>query len=289
MIRVTAVFIACFFFISFKTGAQAPCSSPEYHQFDFWLGEWDVYGKNGQKAGDSRITNILGTCIILEEWTSVNLTRGIRYAGKSFNTWNARTKQWQQTWVDNVGGSTEFLIGEAGENKVIFSTHPFEFKKDSMAVRRLSFFKLDNNKVRQFAEISKDEGKTWTPEYDLEYRRKATPDNPVTTALIREMEEGYNTGNAEKIVSCYSTKAKVITKNVEINGREQLLDYWKKLVLLGGTWTLTKEDSESIGDAIWIKGGSVIKDKGGREHKVSFTLVLSRENGEWKIIQDAYW
>ena len=33
---------------------QKPCSQPEYRQFDFWLGEWEAFDTNGQKAGDSK-------------------------------------------------------------------------------------------------------------------------------------------------------------------------------------------------------------------------------------------
>ncbi len=62
---------------------KLPCSKPEYRQFDFWIGEWEAYGLNGQKAGDSKISLILDSCIILEEWTSVSVQRGLRYAGKS--------------------------------------------------------------------------------------------------------------------------------------------------------------------------------------------------------------
>ena len=94
------------------------------------------------------------------------------YEGKSFNTYNSVTKQWQQTWVDNVGGTTEFLAGHYEDNKMLFKTKPFPVAGDTMAVRRLTFFNLGPDKVRQFAEISKDNEKTWTPEYDLEYRRK---------------------------------------------------------------------------------------------------------------------
>jgi hypothetical protein len=153
--------------------AQKPCNSnPTYRQFDFWIGEWEAFGLNGQKAGDSKISLILDSCIVLEEWTSASVNRGIRYAGKSFNTYNAATKQWQQTWVDNVGGSTEYLEGKYENNKIIFLTKPFPFSKDTVATRRLTFFNLGAAKVRQLGEITKDNGSTWTPEYDLEYRRK---------------------------------------------------------------------------------------------------------------------
>ena len=151
---------------------QKPCSSPVYRQFDFWIGEWEAFATNGQKAGDSKISLILDSCIVLEEWTSATITQGIRYAGKSFNTYNAATKQWQQTWVDNVGGSTEYLEGKGGNNTVVFKTSSFAYSKDTMAIRRLSFYKLSDDKVRQHGEISKDNGSSWSTEYDLEYRRR---------------------------------------------------------------------------------------------------------------------
>jgi hypothetical protein len=152
---------------------KTPCTTdPIYRQFDFWLGEWDVFRKDGKKAGDSKIDLILDSCIILENWKSANQFNGLYYAGKSFNTYNAVTKQWQQTWVDNVGGSVEFLEGHFENDKMIFQTKPFPLSKDTMAVRRLTFFNLGKDKVRQYSEISRDNNSTWTPEYDLEYRRK---------------------------------------------------------------------------------------------------------------------
>ncbi|HEY2721879.1 MAG TPA: hypothetical protein VGI82_09140 [Chitinophagaceae bacterium] len=159
---------------TFEINAQkTSCTSdPLYRQFDFWIGQWDVYAKNGKKAGDSRIDLILDSCIILENWTSAGNFKGLIYQGKSFNTYNSVTKQWQQTWVDNAGGTTEFLEGHYEDKKMIFKTKPFPAGNDTMAVRRLTFFDLGADKVRQFAEISKDNEKTWTTEYDLEYRRK---------------------------------------------------------------------------------------------------------------------
>jgi hypothetical protein len=163
--------IAILFCINQAAG-QRPCTEPVYRQFDFWLGEWEAYNVNGKKAGDSKISLILDSCIILEEWTSAAISKGIRYAGKSFNTYNSTSGQWQQTWVDNVGGSTEYLFGKFESDKMVFRTAPFSFSKDTMAVRRLSFYTLGKEKVRQHGEISKDNGQSWITEYDLEYRRK---------------------------------------------------------------------------------------------------------------------
>ena len=118
---------------------KLPCSNPVYRQFDFWIGEWEAFGLNGKKAGESKISLILDSCIIFEEWTSASLQQGLRYAGKSFNTYNATTKQWQQTWVDNTGGTNEYLQGKFENNQIIYSSTPFKFSKDTMAIRKMTF------------------------------------------------------------------------------------------------------------------------------------------------------
>lgn len=155
------------------TNAQKPCEKDLiYNQFDFWIGEWNVYDLKGNLAGTSKITKILDNCVVLEEWTSANKQQGLVYSGKSFNSYNAATKQWQQNWIDNIGGSTEFLNGYFEKDAMHFISRPFPNGKNTVSVRKLTFYKLKDGKVRQHGEISNDEGKTWTTEYDLEYRPK---------------------------------------------------------------------------------------------------------------------
>lgn len=145
-----------------------PCSTDTmYRQLDFWIGEWEVYGAKG-KAGTSKIERLLDSCVILENWTSARMG----YSGKSFNTYNRTTRQWQQTWIDNSGGSTEYLRGQAGKDIMVFYADKNIGPDGKNFLRRLTFSKLSDDKVRQHGERSSDEGKTWTTEYDLEYRRK---------------------------------------------------------------------------------------------------------------------
>ncbi|MBI1780243.1 MAG: hypothetical protein HYR66_02595 [Sphingobacteriales bacterium] len=167
---------AIILFISFNVKAQQqnkiPCADPVYRQFDFWAGEWNVFDTKGAKAGDSKISIILDSCVILEEWTSTAVTNGFRYSGKSFNTYNAATKQWQQTWIDNAAGTTEFLRGEGSDGKIILYADKVVGADGKSFLRRLTFTKLSEDKVRQFGERSDDGGNTWKTEYDLEYRRR---------------------------------------------------------------------------------------------------------------------
>ena len=109
--------------------------------------------------------------MILEEWTGTP-NKGFTYTGKSFNSYNSATKQWQQTWTDNTGNTTEFLRGEGGNGKIVYYADKVTGSKGEIFMRRLTFTKLSDDKVRQLGEKSEDEGKTWVTEYDLEYRRK---------------------------------------------------------------------------------------------------------------------
>jgi ketosteroid isomerase-like protein len=111
----------------------------------------------------------------------------------------------------------------------------------------------------------------------------------IADSILRGMEMGYNKGDYQKIASYYAQNGKVVGKNVEISGKENMLKYWKDITAMGGSWKLTNDKTEKISDAIWQKGVSLIVDKDGKQHQVSFTLVLIQENGLWKILQDAYW
>ena len=49
--------------------ATKPCSAPPYRQFDFWIGDWDVFSPDGKLAGHNRVESIEGGCGIQENWT----------------------------------------------------------------------------------------------------------------------------------------------------------------------------------------------------------------------------
>lgn len=142
-----------------------PCAhQPEYRQFDFWIGEWDVVSTQGHDpAGTSSIQLILDKCVLLENWTGGS-------SGKSFNHYDTTTKKWIQDWVDNQSTSVHF---EGALENGVMSFYADSPNPDGTHARRhLQFFKLDDNHVRQLSQQSTDNGKTWTVEYDLTYNRK---------------------------------------------------------------------------------------------------------------------
>lgn len=70
------------------------CETVVYRQFDFWVGEWEVFNPAGQKVGDSSITREEAGCLIVERWKSA---RGNN--GQSYNFYDPARGQWRQVWI----------------------------------------------------------------------------------------------------------------------------------------------------------------------------------------------
>jgi hypothetical protein len=148
-----------------------PCAhAPEYRQLDFWVGDWDVTA-SGAVAGESHVERMLEGCVVYENWTGAS---GV--TGKSFNIWDATTKEWRQTWVDSTGTLTEFH-GSLVDGNMVYRAHgltPGPDGKLAETHQRMTFFDQKGT-VRQLGELSNDEGTTWRVSYDLLYTRKPAP------------------------------------------------------------------------------------------------------------------
>jgi hypothetical protein len=142
-----------------------PCASqPQYKQFDFWVGEWEVTSE-GRKVGDSSIQRIVGGCIIYENYAQPD-----GYLGKSFNFFDAHLGKWRQTWVDAVGNMSEF-VGEYKDGAMRYEGETHR-QRGEKVLRRMSVYNLGSDRVRQYSERSTDGGKTWSVAYDFIYLRK---------------------------------------------------------------------------------------------------------------------
>jgi tetratricopeptide (TPR) repeat protein len=143
-----------------------PCGDQEYRQFDFWVGEWNVF-VNGQQVATSSIQNILNGCVIFENWNPATGN-----GGKSFNYYDPGVKKWRQIWVSGRPGSAINFVGE-GNGKTMQMTCEIPGTNGGPAsLCRMTWTDLGGNKVRQLWEQSTDHGKTWTAAFDGEYRRK---------------------------------------------------------------------------------------------------------------------
>lgn len=142
-----------------------PCNSPEFRQFDFWLGEWDVMAPaTPGSSSRSRITRINGGCTILEQYTTP-----LGYEGTSLNFYDAQRKFWHQTWIDNQGGAL-YLEGALQGNSMVLST-----TAGKESIQRITWTPLDDGRVRQHWEATTNAGKTWSTVFDGYYAKRAAP------------------------------------------------------------------------------------------------------------------
>jgi hypothetical protein len=141
-----------------------PCSTDPYHQFDFWLGKWEVTEK-GKVAGTNRIESILGGCALLESWQGAS---GFR--GNSINFYDAPRGVWHQTWIDHTGGAL-MLEGRFQNGVMRLEGQRPGSKPGEIQLHRITWTPLPDDKVRQLWETSTDGGKTWTQAFDGLYAR----------------------------------------------------------------------------------------------------------------------
>jgi len=163
-ILVHCVFLCCL--TSFVFGAEPACSSAEYRQLDFWVGEWVVTNPDGKTAGNSVIQKILNGCVILENWSGAG-----GFEGKSFNLYDRDKKKWIQKWVDMQGQLIEFEGNFRGKTLEYTSRSTTPDGKNVVGI--MTFTPGDDGTIRQIWKQSKDDGKTWNVEFDGIYKRKA--------------------------------------------------------------------------------------------------------------------
>ena len=141
------------------------CSAPEYRQFDFWVGDWEVTAR-GRVAGTNLVTKRDDGCVVHEQW---NGSQGS--TGESWNFFDRSTGLWHQVWIDGTGGVLRFS-GRYADGRLAMtgeSTAP----DGSTVLHKLTFYNnAEDGTVRQVWEQSKDGGSSWTVVFDGLYRRR---------------------------------------------------------------------------------------------------------------------
>ena len=143
---------------------NARCLSSQARQFDFWAGEWDVFGPRGRSAGTNAVLPIAGGCVLFENWSGAG---GVD--GKSFNFVDSATGEWRQVWV-SAGGNLD-LRGkwENGHLRLIGENTGANGAKH---LQRITWTPRIDGAVRQHWEQSGDGGATWVTAFDGLYLRR---------------------------------------------------------------------------------------------------------------------
>ncbi|MBQ73817.1 MAG: hypothetical protein CMQ20_02190 [Gammaproteobacteria bacterium] len=162
----TTIFLLLFAgFAAMAEEVAVPCSSAEHRQFDFWLGSWTSFSKDGEKQGSNQLEKIMGTCVMQEHWVGASA----KFKGTSFNFYDPVKEQWHQTWVDNTGGSLSLYGGLLGESMRLSGAR--KNRKGEAVTDRITWTPLEDGRVRQYWQFSSDDGESWTDVFDGYYER----------------------------------------------------------------------------------------------------------------------
>ena len=138
----------------------------EYHQLDFWIGDWDTFETDpsgGPLIAHTRVDPIAQGCAIHELYEQ---TDGL--IGDSILSYDPVRKQWQQTWVTNRG-TIMVIVGNFKDGALVLEGEA-HLKNGTTVMQRITWERRDQG-VRESAVLSRDHGKTWQPAFEVLFRK----------------------------------------------------------------------------------------------------------------------
>ncbi len=162
--------LLCFCFLSFQytlLQAQNPCNSTNHAQFDFWLGDWEVYHTQADTiVGHNTIERILNGCVVQENWTGAT-----GFKGKSLNTFSPIDTTWNQIWVD-VSGATYHFKGEWESGAMKMKGQTIGGNGQTILFEMSYTPDKETSNIRQLWKQSTDSGENWIVIFDGIYKKK---------------------------------------------------------------------------------------------------------------------
>lgn len=144
-----------------------PCEGvPEFKQFDFWLGEWEVRTPDGTLAGHNSITKEQGGCALHENWVSASGA-----GGTSTSFYLPSREQWRQIWVGSNGTLIDMSGGLLEGELRMEGTIEYTSTGRVVAFRAVWSTNDDNSIVRQRMEEFDVATASWKLWFDGFYRR----------------------------------------------------------------------------------------------------------------------
>jgi len=160
----TVATLSMTFLASAALAAEPACVASEYRQFDFWLGDWNVYTPDGKLAGVNRISSEYGGCVLHERYAGTGGS-----GGESLNTYDSGRRVWHQTWVDGAG---TLLLIEGGLRASSMVLEGDTVGADGrITTHRITWTPSDDGSVRQHWESTDGTGQ-WRTVFDGTYRRR---------------------------------------------------------------------------------------------------------------------
>ncbi|MDD9889615.1 MAG: hypothetical protein OXU66_11420 [Gammaproteobacteria bacterium] len=137
-----------------------------FDQFDFWVGEWEVFESSGTiKVGENSIQKMEAGCMIMESWTSAQGD-----TGTSLNYFNPVTNEWRQVWV-SAGRYSIDIVGGIRAGAMVLEGSIYNFAGAVWDFRG-TWIPNSDGSVRQFFEQYNHDSEQWDPWFNGLYKKK---------------------------------------------------------------------------------------------------------------------
>jgi ketosteroid isomerase-like protein len=281
---VVCLYLVCGTTAFSQAAHKFACNSPEHRQFDFWIGDWDVFENDRAKSSAHvRVDRILAGCVLRERYEDADGT-----IGESFSTYDVGRRLWHQTWVTNRG---QLLTIEGGMGDGSMRLAGAYFRDNGQEVRVRGSWTPMSGTVRESAVTSSDTGKTWNPWFDLTFRPRR-PDNSTgddDTATVARLDEQFQaavkTNDADTMDKIMAEDFVLVTGSGKVFNKEQSLDEARRR----STIYEKQDDSERSvrvwGDTavvtakLWIKG---VRAGKAIDYTLWFSDIYVRTPSGWK-------
>jgi len=143
-------------------------SNQRFDDFDFWLGEWNVYSNDDarQFQGANSITKHHKNCLVMENWTSAQ-----GGTGSSMNYYDPVEDRWRQLWVAG-GYSIDYTGGLDDSGQMVLQGSINYYQSGKSQPFRGAWTPNPDGTVRQFFEQQDPQTHEWSVWFDGLYVKK---------------------------------------------------------------------------------------------------------------------
>jgi hypothetical protein len=150
--------------------ANAPCDTAQHHQFDFWVGDWQVFdARTHQLVAFDRVEKHSHGCIVQQNLTMVTdlyRRQGVSYRMTGIGVNRFDGESWLELWADNQWGAIVLRgMPDAGKAMVLTTIIPSRNRD-----LRLEWEKRPDGSVRALQYVAPTGSGKWELYGDLIYR-----------------------------------------------------------------------------------------------------------------------
>lgn len=154
-----------------------PMGPPEQvKELAHYIGTWDASGKaKWDPAGDWQEATAVMTYSWVADKAAVQMEyssdfQGMKMVGLGLMCYDRENKEWQSSWIDNMGARLSLYTGNKEGDKVVLMG---EEKYGGMTMHaRITTYDETDDHFKWMYEMSTDGGETWVTSAEMEYTKR---------------------------------------------------------------------------------------------------------------------